>query len=349
MNRSYFKWIVLLTIASLAILVFFMLPKVPAKTTAPAITAPPRFSPFKSYISALGIVEARGGNILIGSPVGRIVDNVEVQVGQKVKKGDVLFRLDAHDLEADWSSYCYEYEKAMATVKKLESLPRKEDTDLAEAELKSARIELENAKSQYKRVDGLDHSGAMSSEEVNRRLTALHSAEAKYEQAQASFEKTKAGAWLPDLEIARLQALHAKALMRRVEADIQRTVVQAPTDATVLQVKIHEGEIPDPNRTPPMIIGNIDTLYLRVSINQFDASLFEPDSKAVAYLQGNTKIEFPLKFVHIEPYLVTKQNLSNEITEKVDTRVLQVIYSFEEGENRIYVGEQMNVFIETLE
>jgi HlyD family secretion protein len=88
-------------------------------------------------------------------------------------------------------------------------------------------------------------------------------------------------------------------------------------------------------------------MNLRVSINQFDASYYNPSARAVAYLQGNSEIGFPLTFVHLEPYFVTKQNLNNDITEKIDTRVLQAIYCFEEGENRVFVGQQMDVFIET--
>lgn len=96
-----------------------------------------------------------------------------------------------------------------------------------------------------------------------------------------------------------------------------------------------------------MILGNINPLHVRVSINQFDASYYRSTASAVAFLQGNALVQFPLHFVRIEPYFVTKQNLTNEIGEKVDTRVLQVIYCFDKEDQRIFVGQQMDVFIET--
>jgi hypothetical protein len=135
----------------------------------------------------------------------------------------------------------------------------------------------------------------------------------------------------------------------RIETDIERTIITSPIDGTVLQIKIHEGEYPpsDSSRSPPMIIGNTDLLHLRVSINQFDASYFNPNSPAVAYLQGDAERNFPLHFVKLEPYFVTKQNITNDISEKVDTRVLQAIYAFDEGTSKIFVGQQMDVFIET--
>lgn len=350
MNRKYINWVILLAVASLLLVAIFMWSE-KQNERLPTIVSVARnpISPFKSYISAVGIVEASSDNIFIGSPVNRVVDRVEVAIGEKVKAGDVLFRLEARDLKADLETRCIAFENAKANLQKLESLPRTEDVASAEAVLKSFQVELEQAKGQYERVNGLQSSGAMSLEEVNRRYYLYQQAEAKVAQAQAELAKTKAGAWLPDLEIAKLQVLHAKAYVQQIEEDIRRTIIESPIDATILQIKIHEGEYPpsDSSRSPPMIIGNTDKMHLRVSINQFDASQFNPKAAAVAYLQGDAKFQFALKFVELEPYLVTKQNLTNDISEKVDTRVLQVIYSLKENEHQVFVGQQMDVFIET--
>ncbi|MBA3237975.1 MAG: biotin/lipoyl-binding protein [Parachlamydiaceae bacterium] len=350
MNRNYFKWILLISGLCIVLVAISMLNEKANGAVIPTkqITMRP-VSPFKSYISAVGIVEAKSDNIFIGSPVNRVVDKVEVQVGDNVKAGDVLFRLEAHDLKADLETRSIAFENAVANLEKLEALPRAEDVAASAAALKSVQIELNQTKALYDRVAGLQKSGAMSQEEINRRRYAFEQAEAKLQQSQAEFDKIKAGAWKPDLEIARLQVRQAKANLQRAEANFQRTIIQSPLDATILQIKIHEGEFPpsDSSRTPPMIIGNINDMHLRVSINQYDASFYSSSAPAVAFLQGNARVEFPLQFVNLEPYFVTKQNLTNEITEKVDTRVLQVIYLIKEQEQGVYVGQQMDVFIET--
>lgn len=305
------------------------------------------FSPYKSYITGVGIVEASSGNISIGSPVNRIVDKVEVKAGEKVKAGQVLFRLESCDLMAELRSQRIAYENALANLEKLEALPRPEDLIAAAADLKSAEIQLAQAKSQYRRVEGLQTTGAMSDEEVARRYFNNEEAEARIQKANADFEKLKAGVWLPDLEIAKLQVEQAKAAIQQVKANIERTTVVSPIDATVLQVKIHQGEFPPIGR-PSMIVGNTDILHLRVNINQFDTSQFHEDAPATAFLQGDAQVHFPLEFVKLEPYFVAKQNISNDVSEKIDTRVLQAIYSFKEEEKALYVGQQMDVFIETL-
>jgi hypothetical protein len=45
--------------------------------------------------------------------------------------------------------------------------------------------------------------------------------------------------------------------------------------------------------------------------------------------------------------VVPKTELSGTSTERVDTRVLQVVYSVSKGELPIYVGQQVDVYIET--
>jgi hypothetical protein len=60
-----------------------------------------------------------------------------------------------------------------------------------------------------------------------------------------------------------------------------------------------------------------------------NAPLVVPGSPAVAYLKGFTDKAIPLRFDRIEPYIVPKRSLTGENRERVDTRVLQVIYRFD--------------------
>jgi HlyD family secretion protein len=53
-----------------------------------------------------------------------------------------------------------------------------------------------------------------------------------------------------------------------------------------------------------------------------------------------------LTFVRVVPYVVPKKSLTGDRSERVDTRVLQVIYALEPGEKSVYVGQQLDVFID---
>ena len=57
-------------------------------------------------------------------------------------------------------------------------------------------------------------------------------------------------------------------------------------------------------------------------------------------------LKTPLTFVRFEPFVLPKKSLTGDSTERVDTRVLQVIYRVENDALRLFVGQQMDVFIE---
>ena len=92
-------------------------------------------------------------------------------------------------------------------------------------------------------------------------------------------------------------------------------------------------------------MGNVDTLVVRVDIDENDAWRIDPAADAVAFVRGNRDLKTNLKFVRVEPYIVPKRSLTGESTERVDTRVLQVLYSFNRDALPVYVGQQMDVFI----
>lgn len=349
MNRNYFFWITLIVLAS-TFLTFSSIwedEKTSVKPLQEGFNTHP-IAPFPSYISGVGVVEASSDNISIGTPINRIVDQVFVHVGMEVKKGDVLFKLENDDLKSDLVMRQLAYEIALAKIERLKALPRQEEVMAAEATLKNAQVELNQAWDQYQMVEGLQDSRALSRQEINRRRFNYEQAEAHWQEAKANLSKVQAGTWQPDIDIAYLLSQQAKANVDKIQTDIERTIIRSPINGKVLQVKIHEGEFPAviSLKGPLMIVGNIDEIYLKVSINQFDAPYFRSDAPAIAFLRGNARMEFPLEFVRLEPYLVNKQNLTNEITEKVDTRVLQVIYRITKKQQNIFVGQQMDVFIE---
>ena len=127
--------------------------------------------------------------------------------------------------------------------------------------------------------------------------------------------------------------------------------MRAPVDGQVLQLKVHLGEFAPVAATaagePPLILlGSVTPLHVRVDVDENDAWRVRTGAPASGYLRGNKNIKTPLTFVRFEPYVVPKKSLTGDSTERVDTRVLQVIFSFERGDLPIFVGQQMDVFID---
>jgi len=129
--------------------------------------------------------------------------------------------------------------------------------------------------------------------------------------------------------------------------DIDRLEVRAPVAGEVLQVNVRPGEyINTPHLTAPIVLGNLETLHVRVDIDEHDIPRFIPGAPARATVRGNPQTAYPLTFVRVEPYVVPKKSLTGDSSERVDTRVLQVIYALQPGEKSVYVGQQLDVFID---
>ena len=94
------------------------------------------------------------------------------------------------------------------------------------------------------------------------------------------------------------------------------------------------------------MMGSVTPLHVRVDIDEHDAWRVKGGSKATAFVRGNKALKTDLEFVRFEPYVVPKRSLTGESTERVDTRVLQVLYRFDRGEMPVFVGQQMDVYIE---
>jgi hypothetical protein len=119
-------------------------------------------------------------------------------------------------------------------------------------------------------------------------------------------------------------------------------------DGVVLQVNVRPGEFvgANPGQALVMLGAVTDRVNVRVDIDEHDIPRFKPGAPAVASLRGAPDKKYPLTFVRVEPYVIPKKSLTGDNTERVDTRVLQVLYSLKRADRPIYVGQQLDVFID---
>lgn len=146
---------------------------------------------------------------------------------------------------------------------------------------------------------------------------------------------------------AQLEAARAQVIQNKVLLD--RMIIVAPRTGTILQVNIRPGEYASATpKNPAIVLGNLDQLQVRADVDEQNAPRLQAGQTATAYIKGDTTEPIELRFVRIEPYVVPKVSLTGSSTERVDTRVLQVIYSFERPKDRsIYVGQQVDLFVKS--
>lgn len=314
---------------------------------APPVTPPAR-APFPAYVAGVGIVEAQGQNVALASPLARVVEEVFVRAGDAVAKGAPLFRLEGRDLAAEREIRRAAVATSASRLDRLRAAPRAEELPPAEARVKAAEAVLADLQNQVGLWEKVADSRAVSAEELSRKRYAALAAEARLVEAKAALDLLKAGAWKPELEVARAELAGAEAQAKAVEIEIERLVVRAPAEGVILQLNVRAGEFAPagPTATPLVLFGTLNRFHVRVDVDENDAWRFKADAKAAAYVRGNRELKTDLDFVRVEPYVLPKRSLTGESTERVDTRVLQVVYGFDRAALPVYVGQQMDVFIE---
>ena len=187
--------------------------------------------------------------------------------------------------------------------------------------LDSAKVQAEDADAQFAIVNAIDDKRAVAKDDFNRR---------KFGKA---------------LALIRVEGI--KAELEQANTTKERLTVKAPIDGRILEVEVRPGEYAQAGAqaTPLVRMGDVSRLHVRVEIDEQNAQSVRPDSQAKGFTRGNTQRAVPLSFVRFEPYVRPKQNLA-VVGQRVDTHVMQVIYALPPDENAIFVGQQMDVFID---
>lgn len=337
-----------IAVASLLFAIVWTVAATPVhKTTRPP--SPPPQSLSENTVGAVGLVEPESENIEISCPVSGMVTAVYANAGDHVAAGQKLFSLDDRQLQADLHVKEAAASAARAKLKKLEEEPRAEDIPPAEAKVREAQANLADAEVQIKLIESVTDRRAVREEDVQRRRIAFQAAQARLNEAKSQLALLKAGAWAPDIAVARADAAQADAQVKEAWTNIERLTMTAPMDGVILQKRVRPGQFAEcgPTSEPLMIMGGGSHLNIRADIDEADAWRVRPNTTAVAYVRGDTREKLPLQFVRFEPYVLPKKSLTGDATERVDTRVLQAIYRIDDKKAPVYVGQQMDVYIET--
>jgi len=191
---------------------------------------------------------------------------------------------------------------------------------------------------------------------VKAAAAALREPRHRLENAEHLWRTDHAAIREQDLSDLRDQAARAEAELElaraqvgQIKLEMERRIVRAPMSGTILQTSMRPGEYVAGGNTatPSILMGDDARLQLRVEIDANEAWRVRSGAAAEAYVRGHPEQGIRLHFEHIEPYVIPKSAFTGQSTERTDRRVLQVVYSFDRGERMIYVGQLLDVYIET--
>jgi multidrug resistance efflux pump len=256
------------------------------------------------------VVEPSSETIQLGSALSGLITGLYVQPGDRVTEGEVLFTVDARAARAQLR----EGEAAIAE---------------ARAAIAEARSTQATAASQLELYRNVEDAAAVSRAEVIRAEGEAAAADERLRLAQA-----------------RLQAAQARA--GSAQTQIAQLTVRAPIAGQILAVNIRKGEYVSTmgaSAQPFIEMGQTDPLHVRIDIDEEQAPRLALGEPATVSPRGAADRQVRASFVRAEPLVVPKRSLTNSAAERVDVRVLQVIYELPETDGLFRVGQQVDAYI----
>jgi HlyD family secretion protein len=305
-----------LAIGALALSAYWVVASQPDRSMQLPEKTPPEASKAnggKGGVVASGVVEPSSEITDVGTNLSGVVTEVHVQIGQRVGKGAPLFTVDSRQVRATL---------------------REAEAGIAEARagISEAQTNIRTAQRQLALYRNVDDARAVSRSEVIAAEGTLINARARLSSAQA--------------QLSAAQSRRASA-----STELARHTVYAPISGEVLDVEIRAGEFVSAGgqggnaATPYIQLGETQPLYVRIDVDENEANRIADSAGAMVSPRGQADKRVPVTFVRIEPQIVPKRSLTNSASERVDVRVMQIIFMVPAGDTTFRVGQQVDAVI----
>ncbi|WP_446809790.1 HlyD family secretion protein [Methylomonas sp. 2BW1-5-20] len=323
----------------------------------------PAPNPYAKGIYANGIVESyqlNGENVSLYPEVSGVVTQILVSEGQTVSKGAPLITLDDSVQKATTAQLKSQADAALLMLEELKAQPRKEVLAVAKTQMLAAEAGFISAKTQMEKQQKSFELNpqSVSRDVLDNTVNAAKVAQANFEVARDQYELTKAGAWSYDIKNQEQQSQTLYQSYLAANALLAKYTIKAPADGVVLSIKAAVGSYLSPqgvygaytedSNNPVLVMGAAQNqLAVRCYVDEILIPKLPKAERMTAkmFVRG-TDTSIPLEFVRVQPYVSPKIQLSDQRTERVDVRVLPIIFRFDKTpEMAVYPGQLVDVYV----
>jgi len=321
----------------------------------------PATDPYANGIYATGMIEstrAQGIDLALDPEVTGKVTQVLVREGQSVGVGQPLLAMDDSIQRGTTAQLDAAAAAAATQLAELKAEPRGETLAVAVAQSENAAASLQNAaqaRAKQERAFELDPR-SVSRDALDTARNSETIAATTYKVAKRNEALIRAGAWRFDIENQTHQAEAASHAAQSAHATLDKFVLRSPRDGVVLAVNATIGSSISPagvydthtQATLPVI--TFGTPQHRLQVRAYVDEILVPQlprgtMQAVMTLRGSST-RIALHYERIEPYLSPKISLSDQRQERVDLRVMPVIFTFAPTPGlAVYPGQMVDIYI----
>jgi HlyD family secretion protein len=192
-------------------------------------------------LNATGYIMAAHRVELSSKVIGRVAW-VGVEMGDLVKKGQVLVRLEDDEFKTRLAQQQALLDSAKARLAELVAGPRDQEIAQAKAQLDRALVEADNAERDYKRLSAIRATRSLSQPELDDAESLMKSRSIQVESQRQQYELLKAGTRPEQINAQKATVAQLQAALDQAQTDLENTVIRAPADSTILERNVEVGE-----------------------------------------------------------------------------------------------------------
>jgi HlyD family secretion protein len=281
--------------------------------------------PEGAWIGGLGVIEPATPEHRLAPAVGGRIAAIPVEEGQQVTAGTLLVQLESAAEEAALAAAEAEVRVAEAERSRTRSGARREEQTALERDADAARVRAENSQAVFDRLEAAAAGGGVTEDELDR---ARRQAEQDRLAAEGAASRLAAGRRGRPVDVrladARLAAARARRDQARAALELLRIV--APRGGEILEIRQRVGEYVTPGAEEPVVVlGDTSSFRARVDIDERDLALLRDGARALVVVDALPDRQFEGRVVAIARRMGRKNVRTDEPTERIDTKILEVV------------------------
>jgi HlyD family secretion protein len=224
-----------------------------------------------------GNVEVTEAGIAFKIP-GRVIERT-VDEGYRVKKGDILAKLDDEELSGLVKQQRAALEEALTRLAELKAGSRPQEVEQAKSGVALQEADLARTRKDFERAEVLYRNGAVSAASFDASKSAYETRLAQLKTASEQLSLVREGPRKETITAAQHRVEQAMAALRVAEAKLADSVIVAPTDGIVLRKNVEIGETVAQG-TPVVTLGDLAHPWIKVYVREEKLGLVKLGQKA---------------------------------------------------------------------
>jgi HlyD family secretion protein len=315
-------------------------------SASPAASREPSATSVPDIVAAPGRVEPVSEEIEVGIELSGRLREVLVEEGDRVRRGQVLARLESADFVARLASAEARRSVARAELERLVNGARVEERREASATVEQAEATLTQADAQAARSRALFAQRVVSRDELDQSERNARVARARLDEMRERFNTVNADARADERRRAEAAVRLADAQVAEARAFVAKTDIRSPIDGVVLHKHHNAGEslsVDSPNAVI-FTLGDTRVLRVRVEVDETDVADVALGQPAWVTADAYGTRRFAGRVVRVGEMLNRQRVRTERPNERTDTRVLETLVELEAGAP-LPVGLRVDAFI----